>query len=164
MSLKISELKASITIDCGELEDQLNELHNQLTSYSGIFGKLGMKIKAWRGEKKFKKIVEAAQDSAVGCIVDLRAKANAQTPWDTHALKESMYIEEIGSGAHVGYETGYDKDNAQNIRNKYGIIQHEVTSFRHPRGGKAKFLEDPYNANIMSYKADIKRALKGAIK
>ena len=164
MSLQIGELKASITIDCGELGDQLEAIHEELTSYNGIFGKIGMKIKAWRGEKKFARVLESAQDAAVGCIVDLRAKAKAQTPWDTHALMESMYIEEIGKGRTVSYETGYDKDNARNIRDKYGIIQHEVTSFRHPRGGKAKFLEDPYNANIMAYKNEIRNALKGAIK
>ena len=164
MSLNIGELKASITIDCGELEDQLNHIHDELTSYNGVFGRLGMKVKSWLGEKKFEKIQMAAHEAASGCIIDLRFKAKDETPWDTHALMESMYIEEIGAGTNSrGFETGYDKDNAKNIRDTYGIIQHEVTSFHHPRGGKARFLEDPYNANIMKYKEEIRDAIQEAL-
>lgn len=164
MSLKISELKASIVIDCGELDTQLDELHKTLTSYNGVFGKIGMKLKAWSGEIKFRRVLSACDQVAKDCAEDLQRKAYLQTPEDTHALEDSMYIERIGTGTSVGYEVGYDKDNAQNIRDKYGIIQHEVTSFHHPKKGKAKFLEDPYNANIMRYKDRIRSEIQGALR
>lgn len=156
MSLNISELKATITIDTGRLQVELERLKDALTGRGFI-------LKRWAGKMKYNKILKACDRAAYECAVDLMKEAVAQTPIDTGALRKSAYVARIGKGETAGYEIGYDRNNSQNIRDKYGIIQHETLWFNHPKGGKAKFLEDPYNANLRRYISIIKHTLKEEI-
>lgn len=156
MSLNISELKATITLDTGRLQVELERIKDTLT------GK-GFILKRWFGNIKYSRILHACDRAAYECAIDLMNEAKAQTPIDTGALRKSAYVAPIGKGDTAGYEIGYDQNNAQNIRDKYGIIQHETLWFNHPKGGKAKFLEDPYNANLRRYISIIKHTLKEEI-
>jgi hypothetical protein len=162
MSLNIPELKASIMINAGRLAVDLERIKNDLTGRGFI-------LKRWYGQHVYKKVLKAADAAAYECAKDLfkRTTSKEQVPVDTGALRDSAYIEKVGKGDAAGYEVGYDKDNRQNIRDKYGIIQHQGYMYgkliNHPNGGKSWFLEDPYNENIGSYGRAIKQAIKGVI-
>ena len=153
MSLSIKNLNATITLDSGRLKVELERLKDELT-------KRGFIIKRWYGQLVYRKVVKAAESAVHECAEDLKKQAQAQTPVDTGALRGSAYVKKIGKGDTSGYEIGYDMDNKQGIRDTYGIVQHEATWFSHPNGGKAKFLEDPYNANYRGYVSKIKKAIK----
>ena len=58
-------------------------------------------------------------------------------PKDTGKLTHSGRVEMNGDQGRVVYET------------EYAIIQHERTDFAHPRGGQAKYLEDPANDSMV---------------
>lgn len=153
MSFSVKDLNATIKIDAGRLAVDLERLKEELT-------KKGFIIKRWYGQRIYKKVLKAADAAAYECAKDLKKKAQEQTPVDTGALRNSAYIEKVGKGETSGYEVGYDKNNSKNIRDTYGRIQHEAMWFNHPNGGKAKFLEDPYNANMRGYIGEIKQAIK----
>ena len=73
----------------------------------------------------------------------------------------------------IGDLRGNCSMNDDNLETKYYVLvgynlvyawrQHEGLDFNHPQGGKAKFLEDPYNANIDRYINFVKQAEAGAI-
>lgn len=46
----------------------------------------------------------------------------------------------------------------------YTRRQHEHTEYRHPRGGGAKFLEKPFNANVNRYIKMISEAISKGLK
>lgn len=46
----------------------------------------------------------------------------------------------------------------------YCAVQHEHTEFNHPRGGGAKFLEKPFNANVNEYINAIGEAIMKELK
>lgn len=157
MSFNLDELSATITINAGRLAVDLERLKDELTGHGFI-------LKRWHGQHVYNRILRACDRAALECARDLKDAAVEQTPWKTHALQESAYIAKIGEGDSAGYQVGFDLNNGQNIRDKYGIIQHKTEWFNHPRGGKANFLKDPFNANIRSYISRIKSVLKGAVK
>ena len=42
----------------------------------------------------------------------------------------------------------------------YAAVQHERLDFEHPRGGKPKYLEDPFKANLPRYEEAIAAGIK----
>jgi hypothetical protein len=79
----------------------------------------------------------------------------AHVPVDTSALKNSGFVEmpQTTSGGGVFVEAGFGgpagKGNLPPTSNKkdvgYALIVHENTQLQHPRGGRAKYLEIPFN-------------------
>ena len=73
---------------------------------------------------------------------DLVAKSSEQAPIDTGDLRgnctlDLKYLDALY--VSVGYNL------------PYALRQHEELTWRHPKGGKAKYLEDPFNANRQRY-------------
>jgi hypothetical protein len=63
------------------------------------------------------------------------------TPWDTHALQDSFFVNLAEwSGDTCTVMAGFNIE--------YAIYVHEDLQAYHPNGGQAKFLEDPYQANL----------------
>lgn len=65
----------------------------------------------------------------------LASVSKDQVPLDQGPLMNSCYVDVDSKGTHgtVSYDT------------VYAVIQHERTWYRHQRGRKAKYLEDPCN-------------------
>lgn len=65
----------------------------------------------------------------------LASVSKEQVPLDTGALKNSCTVDvnDDGSEGTVSYDT------------PYAVKQHEVMTYHHQRGRKAKYLEDPVN-------------------
>ena len=72
----------------------------------------------------------ARQGLALGAEHLLTA-SQAQVPVDEGTLRRSGAASQDGDTAAVSYDT------------PYAVRQHEELGYRHPRGGKAKYLEDP---------------------
>jgi len=58
------------------------------------------------------------------------------------------------AGAVVG-EVGFDQP--------YALIQHERLDYRHPKGGKAKYLEDNLKAQATRYGRHLTNSVRGAL-
>lgn len=119
------------------------------------------------------KNLEAAGErgkKAVGCGLYLEGNnilsdSKKEVPVDLGALKNSGYITlpQI-SGNNIAVEMGYGGS-----AKRYAAIQHERTDFKHPDGGKAKFLVDPlykaksgFGKNVTQYAARAFAQDKGA--
>ena len=85
-------------------------------------------------------------------------EAIAQTPYETGALEESVFVRvskyageyTLKAGASATSPRGYD----------YAGIQHENTAFNHPIKGKAYYISDPFNHQVALMKRRIRRRLK----
>ena len=66
-------------------------------------------------------------------------RSRPETPVLTGRMVASGRVAPIMQGALIGFG-GHSKKDV--------VKQHERMDYRHPRGGKAKFLADPFNAHI----------------
>lgn len=108
----------------------------------------GMKFE-WRGGEYFDRVKANAGNAMVRIGEDLAAKSAGEAPFASGDLEGDCVASYDGNGRlSVGYSL------------PYALIQHENLSFSHPRGGKAKFLEDPFNANAARYVEMVGEAVK----
>jgi len=138
--------------------------------------------KKWR-TKEAVKIAEKAGLKALRTGAEaILTNAIDEAPVDTGTLRRSGTVT-VGSKADGGQvyaaaeagtemkdafpgETGKEKAVYISFNTPYARRQHEELGYQHPRGGKAKYLEDPFNRNkkkVLKY-ADkqIRKALKDA--
>ena len=106
----------------------------------------------WYGDQMFDAIVEAVQDGLVDCGVDLQSKSVQEAPVDTGDLRANCAVAEEPLNVTVGYDL------------PYAMKQHEELDYNHPRGGKAKYLEDPFNENAERYVEHIRKKAGDAIR
>ena len=79
--------------------------------------------------------VEKAVD---GVVEEVLAESKKECPWKTGTLRRAGKPELIKNNINnYYYQIGYNMD--------YALKVHEDLSANHPRGGKAKYLEDPVN-------------------
>jgi len=110
----------------------------------------------WYGDKAVSRAMQAAIQAIQTCAADLQGKSAAQAPIDTGDLRANCSVSPVyREGNAVWIKTGYNLP--------YAIVQHEHLEFRHPKGGKAKYLEDPYKENAAKYERFIKNAVKQAL-
>ncbi|MGB9613899.1 MAG: HK97 gp10 family phage protein [Fervidobacterium sp.] len=99
-----------------------------------------------------KEAIRAIQKSAA----DLQRRSVMQAPIDTGDLRANCSISSLKKTKNEIYvRVGYDLP--------YAIVQHENLSLNHPIGGKAKYLEDPYNENKVKYDKLIKDIITHAL-
>ena len=108
----------------------------------------------WRGKEAQRLLKKAVMQEALRCAADLQGKSAREAPVDTGDLRSNCNTSGMKeTGDKAWYEVGYDLP--------YARIQHERLDFNHPKGGKAKFLEDPFNRNKKQYDNAIKdRAIR----
>jgi hypothetical protein len=136
----------------------------------------------WR-TKEAVRIAEQAGIKALRTGAEaILTEAIDETPIDTGTLRRSgtVTVGALPDGAQVyeAAESGSDMKDAFpgpvgkekavyiSFNTPYAVAQHEELGYEHPRGGKAKYLEDPFNRNkkkVLKY-ADkqIRKALKDA--
>jgi hypothetical protein len=136
----------------------------------------------WRTQEAVK-IAEKAGLKALRTGAEaILTEAIDETPIDTGTLRRSgtVTVGALPDGAQVyeAAESGRDMKDAFpgpegkekavyiSFNTPYARRQHEELDYEHPRGGKAKYLEDPFNRNkkkVLKY-ADkqIRKALKDA--
>jgi hypothetical protein len=84
--------------------------------------------------------VEAARQGINMFVEGVGAEAVEECPWKTRALARSWFSEETVENDIISILCGF------NIN--YAVYVHEDLEAFHPNGGKAKFLEDPFQRHI----------------
>jgi hypothetical protein len=93
--------------------------------------------------KQLDRMGAATKEGLHDVALDLQGKSQRLAPVDTGDLRGSAYTEvEKEAGGYVA-EIGF--------KQIYSIVQHENLEYEHPRGGQAKYLEQPAKENINRY-------------
>ena len=91
-------------------------------------------------------IMDATMDQLHAVAVEIMSNSQVEVPKDTTALVNSGFIVNEGDSIILGYGGPNTKINPKTgiPTEEYALRVHEDLDMNHPRGGKAKFLEDPY--------------------
>lgn len=136
----------------------------------------------WRIEEAIKIAEEAGLKALRTGAEAILTEAIDETPIDTGTLRRSgtVTVGALPDGAQVyeAAESGSEMKNAFpgpegkekavyiSFNTPYARRQHEELGYNHPLGGKAKYLEDPFNRNkkkVLKYADEqIRKALKDA--
>jgi len=103
------------------------------------------------------KMKRAARIAIEDCLLDLQSRAVPLAPISEGGgdLRGSCSVDvKIVGDEIVGY-IGFDTP--------YALKQHEELNYQHPRGGQAKYLEEPFNAKKDGYERYVAQAVKEAI-
>jgi len=136
----------------------------------------------WRIKEAVKIAEEAGLKALRTGAEAILTEAIDEAPIDTGTLRRSgtVTVGALPDGAQV-YEAAESGSNMKNafpgpegkekavyisFSTPYARRQHEELGYNHPRGGKAKYLEDPFNRNkkkVLKYAAkQVKKALEKA--
>lgn len=113
-------------------------------------------IKNMKKEIK-QKTIEAFED----VVLDLGIKASERAPVDTTRLRKSVDPEVSIKGSKIRATVTFSAKDPKSGYD-YALKQHEDMSFKHPKGGEAKYLERPMNENREKYKKHIADKIKEA--
>ena len=136
----------------------------------------------WRIKEAVKIAEEAGLKALRTGAEAILTEAIDETPVDTGTLRRSgtVTVGAVPSGAQVyaSAKAGTKMKNAFreaigsekavyiSFNTPYARRQHEELGYNHPRGGKAKYLEDPFNRNkkkVLQYaEKQVKKALEKA--
>jgi len=136
----------------------------------------------WRIKEAVKIAEEAALKALRTGAEAILTEAIDETPIDTGTLRRSGTVtvgalpdgEQVYEAAESGTEMkdafsdkiGKERAVYISFNTPYARRQHEELDYEHPRGGKAKYLETPFNANkkkVLQYaKKQVKKALEKA--
>jgi hypothetical protein len=98
----------------------------------------------------------AAASAVVKIIAeDLLGQAQRSAPVDEGTLRGSGAVKITEKLDGVEAEISFDTP--------YAARQHEEVTYRHPKGGKAKYLEDPLKAMAPRYLAALRKAVERAL-
>ena len=101
--------------------------------------------------------IQAAVERAVrDSATEVLAQAKREVPRELGTLKRSGVKQVTRAGDRVVAEISFNTP--------YAAVQHEDRTFRHPRGGKAKYLEDPIKQYAPKFKARLERALREGLR
>ncbi|AVX31804.1 Bacteriophage HK97-gp10, putative tail-component [Carboxydocella thermautotrophica] len=111
----------------------------------------------WEWQFIAKKVDRKTEEALRICAADLQRKSAEQAPVDTGDLRANCNVSKLTKRkGKASIRVGYNLP--------YAIVQHESLHFNHPKGGKAKFLEDPYKENVETYKKIIEKGIGEALK
>ena len=97
-------------------------------------------------------IAEAAAHAELKKVtLDLQGKAQQLAPLDTGDLRGSAFSEVEGLDGTTGFAE------------VYALRQHEHVEYRHPKGGQALYLQEPYEANREKYIKGVNNAVINAV-
>lgn len=114
---------------------------------------MGMSVRGIRElENKLNRIVATLpavnMQSLLENAQDLKGRSQALAPVDSGDLRGSCDVDPIGEGTTQGVRLGYGLI--------YSHYQHEGVNFNHPKGGQAKYLEEPFKEQVGYYIKNIK--------
>jgi hypothetical protein len=107
----------------------------------------------WHGEQAKALVKQAGIRAFLDCGEDLKGKSQDEAPVDLGDLKGNCSDPNLEESAgDITVTVGYSLP--------YALRQHEHTEYNHPKGGKAKYLEDPYKRNESRYLKFIGESIK----
>lgn len=98
-----------------------------------------------------KEAANAAEHELKVIVADLQGKAQSLAPVDLGDLRGSAFSEVENMVGTVGFTE------------PYAMRQHEEVEYRHPKGGQAKFLEQPFKQNTPKYIKGVGDAVRKAV-
>lgn len=112
-----------------------------------------------QGFRELQDALRKMPDNAHGAVskelkiiaADLRGRGQRLAPIEYGDLRGSAFDEVDGLDATIGFTE------------PYALRQHEEITYRHPKGGQAKYLENPYKENAGKYAKAIGEAAKKAV-
>lgn len=110
----------------------------------------------WNGKGIVSSIESAINGALNKSAHDLMIQSTNQIPVDSGSLRSDCNTQVSRLDSRWIMRVGYSLP--------YALAQHEDIGQNHPTGGKAKYLEDPYNESIDKYKEYIKEAIGQVIK
>lgn len=87
----------------------------------------------WNSSGAINIVTRSVRRGITETMREVKEKAVEDAPLDTGALKESVRINYNKNSISISFNT------------PYAAVQHERLDFNHPKGGKAKYLEDAFN-------------------
>lgn len=110
----------------------------------------------WDIKKAQSAAKNAGVKALVTCGLDLKGKSQEQAPIDLGDLRGDCSVSDpVDTSKGIQITVGYGLP--------YALRQHEEQEYEHPKGGKAKYLEDPYKENIDKYMKYIGNSIKKAL-
>ncbi len=110
----------------------------------------------WNGELVIDDVNDVSKKALLENGLDLQQESAEEAPIDKGDLKGNASVDtselQREGVIHVGYSL------------PYSLPQHELLDLNHPQGGKAKFLEDPFNRKSQAYIDHIANAVDGVTK
>jgi hypothetical protein len=107
-----------------------------------------------------------ATKAVVECAVDLAEKSSRLAPIDMGDLRNdckaivngvTVYENQAPTGVRPTPTSKHEASVEYSL--VYARRQHEELTYRHPRGGQAKYLEEPFLANADRYAKHIQKAV-----
>jgi len=95
-----------------------------------------------------KRAKDAVRSELKEVMKDLKGKSQDLAPVETGDLKGSAYTDLDDLQGEVGFTE------------PYALRQHEELEYKHPKGGQAKYLEQPYKQNRDRYIKSIGEAVR----
>lgn len=123
-----------------------------------------------------KNIHEAVETSLEQSVTTIAEESLKEAPMKTGAMRDSMEISVSGQLVGIGDKSGQaevkmklnkNKQNSVKIsyHTKYAERMHELKHDNYTTGGtKWKYLQDPFNRNVGSLQANIKKFVEEAIR
>jgi len=142
----------------------------------------------WYGKKAERVAVEAAMKALMAGGEAILTEAIDETPIDTGTLRRSGTVTRGGlprDSGKIHQDAKRKKEGGQEKRHKRAFVkdaiskdpsvyvsfntpyarkQHEEIGYAHPRGGKAKYLEDPFRRNKKKVADYVERQVKQALR
>lgn len=109
----------------------------------------------WHGETAIDRVRNAGIKKLREVAGDLQRLSSNEAPLDKGKLRGDAGTDESKLNSHMQIRVGYSVP--------YALVQHESLHYNHT-DGKAKFLEDPFNANKARYKRELGQTVEGAIR
>lgn len=111
-----------------------------------------MAVMEWHGDEYLNALDRMVYNALWQIGGDLQTESVNECPIDTGALRKSCAYVIERNGTDLVLTVGYG-------HLPYAWKQHETPWYNHPRGGKWKYLEDPFNRNMPRYKKHIEDIL-----
>jgi hypothetical protein len=118
-------------------------------------------------------VIEAAEKGLTDDVLMLLGDAVRDAPIEVGDLRGSGHADmggvTIAKGNKnggidvVSTETPHGLEAMVTFEEPYALTQHEHLEYQHPRGGKAKYLEDPLKQNATKYRDHIADKIKEAL-
>jgi hypothetical protein len=107
-------------------------------------------------QAKINEIKDATKEAVNEVALDLIGKAKERAPLDTGDLRGSGFVNNGGTNGQIyKAKVGFSEP--------YALEQHENLQYQHPRGGEAKYLENPLKENEERYIDHIKSKVRRVI-
>ncbi len=134
----------------------------------------------WKTKEAINIIKKAGLKAMRTGMESILTEAIKQTPVDTGTLRRSgtvtagalpdtvVVYEAAKSGTDMSgafpNEEGKESAIYVSFNTPYARVMHEEIGYNHPKGGKAKYLEDAFNENIKKVKTYVDKKIKKALK